>query len=360
MAKIRVAAVGDLMCGESFHRFGRGPRTGIARLGAEFVDPRVTSILHDHDLVFGNVECVTSDHGHKKRSLRSHQLRATPAAAGVIREWGFTHVNLANNHILEHGREAALETAARLREAGLNVAGAGREDSFEPGTPVSRSTVGDVPVSLIAGCLLDEPYAFAGGATFEGMVSSVRSAADSGDLVIVSLHWGTEYMHYPDSDQRRQAEALVDAGASVILGHHPHVCQGVQRIGASLVAYSMGNFVFDQIWPDTRWSAILSLEIDDHQVADWKLVPIFADEQHRPTLATDQRRVELENELGRRNTLLESEPPPLDEYRDRARRIEQRNRRRLWRHTLSSALRLPPDYSIQLFLRPVLRRIGRW
>jgi poly-gamma-glutamate synthesis protein (capsule biosynthesis protein) len=92
---------------------------------------------------------------------------------------------------------------------------------------------------------------------------AVRKADVAADHVIISFHWGIEYQHQPSSAQRRLARASIDAGADVVLGHHPHVLQGVERYKNGLIAYSLGNFVFDQSGADRSESVIARIGFAD-------------------------------------------------------------------------------------------------
>ena len=169
-----------------------------------------------------------------------------------------------------------------LRRAGLGVVGAGSDLSFKPGVQIWEASVGGARVAALGACLLDEKYAFDGGLSPMELPDAVRQVAVRSDLVIVSLHWGTEYMDRPQAAQRQLARALVDAGARLVLGHHPHVVQGVETYHDAVIAYSLGNFVFDQLPPDTRWSVILSIDADAHGVSRWEAIRVLLDERHRP------------------------------------------------------------------------------
>jgi poly-gamma-glutamate capsule biosynthesis protein CapA/YwtB (metallophosphatase superfamily) len=92
--------------------------------------------------------------------------------------------------------------------------------------------------------------------------SAVNAAAQRADVVVVSIHWGGEYQAAPSRRQREVAQVLAGAGARVIVGHGPHVLQRVEWEGETLVAYSLGNFLFDQPYPaDCRWGAILRVRL---------------------------------------------------------------------------------------------------
>jgi len=361
MGRIRIAAVGDVMCGETFYQYRRGPRTHMDELGVQFLDDEVVSFLKSHDFVLGNVECALSDLGWLKGSLRSHQLRGRPETADYLRDWGFTCANLANNHILEHGQPAAEDTASRLRCAGLGVIGAGRDQQFEPGIEVFEADVGSLKVGAIGGCLLSQKYAFGGGGSLAQMLDATHDLSQRCDVVIVSQHWGTEYMDYPSAEQKVVAASFATAGATLVLGHHPHVVQGVERRNGALVAYSLGNFIFDQLPPDTRWSMILSCEVDERSVVSWECVPVALDDRHRPRFPKAHTRDGLLEEVDRRHRLVDRKHfAEARTYRREATRRDRQSRRQRWARILRSLPTLPPAYTAQMVARPVLRRLEAW
>ena len=119
----------------------------------------------------------------------------------------------------------------------------------------------------------------------EEIIADIQTARQQGGLVFVSLHWGVEYQHQPQESQRQLAHQLIDAGADVIIGHHPHCIQGVEVYRGGLIAYSLGNFVFDQFQSaDTKSGLMLQAEMRSVRMA---VSLIFAGLHHRRT--TDDR-----------------------------------------------------------------------
>jgi poly-gamma-glutamate synthesis protein (capsule biosynthesis protein) len=170
-----------------------------------------------------------------------YDLRAPPEAVEALRTGGFDVVSLANNHTMDTGRNGMVDTIAVLTEAGI-----------APVPPAHRHARPDLGVAFVA---LDDST----GALEPAVASEVVArAAQSAGLVVASVHWGGEYQTAPSERQQSVARALADAGADVVVGHGPHVLQRVEWYGETLVAYSLGNFLFDQPYPkDLRWGAIL-------------------------------------------------------------------------------------------------------
>jgi hypothetical protein len=185
-----------------------------------------------------------------------YDLRAPPSAAAALRAAGFQAVSLANNHALDAGVVGRRETEGVLRAAGI-----------DPWTPGRAAWCGPGCVGLA----LDDSAA---PLDLEQAVGAVSRAARRAEVVLVSIHWGGEYQAAPSIRQQTIARALACAGADVIAGHGPHVLQRVEQVEGALVAYSLGNFLFDQAYPlDCRWGAILRVAVCDGRVTAVEAVP---------------------------------------------------------------------------------------
>jgi poly-gamma-glutamate synthesis protein (capsule biosynthesis protein) len=173
-----------------------------------------------------------------------------PVYVGILSGAGIDIVSIANNHIFDYGREGLFDTISYLDSAGVRHVGAGR-DRREAHRPVLFH-IRERTIAFLA-------YYGGGEAPQAGRKSpgvahrslgNVRldlEALRAGtriDFIVVSLHWGTEKAEVPDGDQRFFAHALIDAGVDAVIGHHPHVLQGIERYKSGVIAYSLGNLVF--------------------------------------------------------------------------------------------------------------------
>ncbi len=192
-----------------------------------------------------------------------YDLRAPPEAVAALRAAGFDVVSLANNHALDAGGVGLAETVATLDA--VEIAG------VADWSPVYQST--NLPIYRI--------IAFDDSLTpldLEAAAGAVASAAERADVVIVSIHWGGEYQAAPGPRQQAVASALAAAGADLIVGHGPHVLQRVEWVGETLVAYSLGNFLFDQPYPaDCRWGAILRVTLQGDRIVAVEAIPTVAE-----------------------------------------------------------------------------------
>jgi poly-gamma-glutamate synthesis protein (capsule biosynthesis protein) len=351
------------MCGDSFYAVGHGVGSSLSKLKGDFLRTEIADFLHSHWLVLGNIECALSDVGRIDRRLRSVQMRGRPECAGYLAKWGITVANVANNHILEHGHEAARDTVEQLHKAGIETIGCGRDGTFRGGIKVAEVERSGQTVALIGACFRQEKYAFNGGTDLANTIKTIQTLSNDNKLVIVSVHWGDEFIDRPSLDQKRTAREFIHAGATLVIGHHPHVVQGIENLNGRLIAYSLGNFIFDSFLEDTKWSIILSVEISGRDVAGWEYVPITRNAEHRPLFATGDQTSRLAEELERRCALLKTNTPAKlydEQYRSDLMALETTARYKLRLQLLSRALRINPIFWPQILYRPVRRRMGRW
>lgn len=363
MRKIKIACVGDIMCGESFYALQQGPATSLRQYGSDFMPQAVSEYINAHDISMCNIECVLSDIRRNDSILRKAQLRGEPIAASHIAEWGFNVANLANNHILEHGKDAAVDTAKNLNNAGVATTGSGLNNDFQKGLGVTEITCENQQIAIVGFCLRQEKYAYDGGADIDQILSTINDLASQDKIVIVTIHWGDELMDRPQKKHIELAHQMTDAGATCIIGHHPHVPQGIESADGKLIAYSLGNFIFNGIHPDTRWSFILTVEIEDRKVTGFHCIPIQADSHHRPTIATAETYKEIINEINRRSALIDSASTDIDyedKYQKDLEEITCSAKRRLRREILNRLPSFKPIYWPQILLRPIQRRLGTW
>ncbi len=274
---VRLAFVGDVMVGRHVGEI-------IAQHGTAYPFSEVAPILHSADLAFGNLESPLTT---APRVAGGYDLRADPALAEAVALAGFDLLSVANNHATDNGRPGLLETIRVLADWAMASVGCG--ENLEAARGPWRTEINGLRLAFFAyeglratyqaianaaGCMWLDPEA-AGRA-----IAETRSDAD---LIIVSVHWGEEYHSLPNAYQRRVAQQLADAGADIIIGHHPHVVQPVEwvqgedRPHPTLVAFSLGNFLFDQWFSDeTMQSAVLLVVVGKHGVQEFGLVPTLS------------------------------------------------------------------------------------
>ncbi len=364
LSSIKIACVGDTMLGDCFNFAGLGVASKIAHYGEQFVPDEITAILKDHDRAFCNIECAISDIGYHPHNLRSLHMRAPASTAMLLPQWGFDTVNLANNHILEQGPVAAIDTAKNLKNAGLNVIGAGFNSTFQGDAKPLKLTINGQSVVWLGFCQRKEKYAYDGGMNPESAIEQIKIHTRQQKTVIVSVHWGDELIDRPNLEQRKLGHDLVKAGATLVVGHHPHVVQGFEPAGDSLIAYSLGNFIFDGTSNLTRWSAILSVTLSGQKIIEWSAIPIIRNEQFRPALATGQEKKQIEDEMRRRNKLacmnIDDQQAYETEYHRELIKLEKQCRLSMWINLAKRMPRIPLRFWPQILARPIRRRLNRW
>jgi poly-gamma-glutamate synthesis protein (capsule biosynthesis protein) len=241
------------------------------------------SILRRADVRLANLEAPLIQGG---RALFSTgvRLQSPPSVAELLRHLGFDAVSLANNHLMDFGPDGLRSTLATLAGSGIASAGAGPDLSAARTDVVL--TAKRQRLGFLAAC--DDQGGRAtpnqpGVAPIEPRLlpGAVRRLREQVDYVVVALHTGIEFTNYPEPFFARLAHRLVDAGAAVVVGHHPHVPQGVERHGKGLIAYSLGDFLFDLTRPtgdldprQTRFNAyhpILEVELAGGKVSDHRV-----------------------------------------------------------------------------------------
>jgi poly-gamma-glutamate capsule biosynthesis protein CapA/YwtB (metallophosphatase superfamily) len=278
---VRLMAVGDLMLGWEVGR--RITRNGVASPWT-----KVASILREADLVVGNLECVISARGEPWPSKLIH-LRAAAKAAESLVAGGFDVVSLANNHAMDFGAIGLTDTLNALDTAGIAHAGGGRNrDAARAPVLVDRN---GMRVAFLGYVL---PFAsrtsfntrdWEAGTNAPGLAigtpqavaADVAAARALADAVVVMVHGGIEYKSKPIAAQRAFADAAINAGASLVLGHHPHVLQGYMRRNDKLVAFSLGNFVFARFDGASNDSAILDVTLTPSGVTDFLWIPVVVE-----------------------------------------------------------------------------------
>jgi poly-gamma-glutamate synthesis protein (capsule biosynthesis protein) len=272
---ITIAVVGDLMLDHAITNGGRSPGSA-----------RVFELFHAADLVFVNLECPLTTRG--APADKHVDLRADPALAHELRAAGVDVATVANNHLFDYGVEGMYDTLEALRAAGVAAVGAGANlaASLAPavlpargarvafvglsttlpvGSGASEDRPGMAPVRVTTSYVIDSaaldetPGAAPVVETrcwpedVAAASAAVTAAKRAADLCVVGIHWGVpngwvaQFQEPVAMYQRPLAEALVGAGADMIVGHHPHVLHGIDMIDSRPVFYSLGNFMFHSV-----------------------------------------------------------------------------------------------------------------
>ncbi len=229
----------------------RSIRTIIANQGGEAVFKGITGILTRADLAFVNLETPLTTSG-DPQYWKDVVFKGDPRLAEAMADSGVDVVTMANNHAGDQGDSGLTDSLRHLRRAGLKVCGAGSDLATArlprfftvDGVRVAFLGFTDVlPVGFPA--TSSSPGTSPGRSDVAAVKQAVRDAAKKADYVVVGWHWNYELTTAPSSLEAAEGKAVIDAGADLVIGHHPHVLQGVQAYHGGLIAWSTGNLVFD-------------------------------------------------------------------------------------------------------------------
>ena len=247
----------------------RGVRQVINHRGVDHLfSDGIDSVFREAQIVVGNLECPATKI--EAPVFKRFIFRGEPEWLETLKQHGITHLNLANNHSIDQGREGLLDTKRNIIEAGMIPLGAG-ESMDEAVQPVlladSPRKVWLVPSLRLAlenyaylpdkPCVSQEPMD-----SLLERVNRLRKA-DSTAVIIVSLHWGGEHTLQPVPRQRLEARHLLLAGADILICHHTHTLQTIEDFRGKKIYYSIGNFIFDQSKPINSKACMVCLRIKE-------------------------------------------------------------------------------------------------
>lgn len=250
---------------------------------------KIKNDLTGADLVFCNLETPVSTKGESASTLYS--FRADPLVLSGLKNSGFKVVSVANNHAFDYKLGAFTDTLANLKTAGIAYTGGG--NNFDEAHNGATMEINGLKTTFLAYTDL-LPSSTAATANQAGiayldeaqMVKDIETAKTKSDLVIVSFHWGQEYQTKSNAHQQKIAAAAVAAGADLIIGHHPHVAQEIGEMNGVTVAYSLGNFIFDQNFsPETKNALILNVKIANKKIVQVEPRTIKFTNSFQPYLA---------------------------------------------------------------------------
>lgn len=228
------------------------------------------------DIMMLNNEFAYSTRGTKEQN-KSFTFRAAPDRVEILKKMGVDIVSLANNHALDYGPDALLDTFDTLDGAGIDYVGAG--NNLDRAKAPVYYTIGDKKIAFIAASRVVfkmDWYASDNGLGMIGtydpalIVESIKEAEKNSDFVIMFVHWGIERENYPVDYQRDLARKYIDAGADAVIGCHPHVMQGFEFYQGKPIAYSLGNFWFNK---NTEKSGLLKLYLDPDKTVRVQINP---------------------------------------------------------------------------------------
>ena len=283
--EITICSTGDLMICDSplYASIGVGALYGNK---ASELFANCEYVFQNADVTIGNFETVV--HYPANGSIKENQMCCEEEVVRDLARAGFSILNLANNHCLQHGAEGFRQTVNACERNGIQPIGIRDEKAY-------MMEVRGVRLAFLSLCIHREWY-LPDNVLYEDridkileMVSELRKA-DGGLVIVVSVHWGDEFATYPSNAQIALGHKLVDLGADIVLGHHPHVFQGIEEYKEGLIVYSQGNFISDMVPEMCRQTGIVKISVssdEDHNSISYELIPLCIGSDFVPAPGSD-------------------------------------------------------------------------
>jgi poly-gamma-glutamate synthesis protein (capsule biosynthesis protein) len=268
MGSIRISCVGDLLPADTAYTLGTGIGSSIDKL-ISYYSVKENNPFLNSDIAFCNLEApliLNSDNIKKP-------FEGNPDVLQLLKILNISVVSIANNHMLDHDREGFDSTTHLLEQNGF-------------------CQIGSIQNEISSICWLEQKgikFAFAAfNAIYDHPESTLIAPLESGiifntlneikkqspDFIIFSLHWGNEYITWPSLSQIDLSHELIDRGVNVIIGHHPHVVQPIEKYNGGIILYSLGNFLFDMFWTKNVQNGMrVDLLFNEDRSIDYELKP---------------------------------------------------------------------------------------
>jgi len=275
--------VGDIM-------LDRGVETSVKKNGAgdyAWLFKNVAS-LKAADILFGNLEGPVSDKG--KDLGNKYSFRMEPGVLPVLEQAGFDVLQIANNHIGDWGKEAAVDTFNRLATSSIIMVGGGK--SYLDSTMVKVVEKNGLKIGFLAASDVGPNWLAATSsqpgvllANNPSLAEIITDAASKVDLLVIAYHFGDEYQPEPNTRQKQLAHLAIDNGAKLVIGSHPHVVEPLEEYNGGVIAYSLGNFIFDQYFSKETMSGLaLTIVLQGKEIQSIIKQNVILDKTFRPSI----------------------------------------------------------------------------
>lgn len=270
--QIVISAVGDIMLDAS-------ARPTMQSKGYDYAYAKLRKLFKGSQIVFGNLEGPLTDRGTAATDKKFVFHSPPGKVSAALKHAGFNVVSLANNHMLDYGPDGLAQTISALDGAGIKHVGAGAD--LKHARQPAFFQVGKWKIAFLAYSItLPEDFyatpnkAGTAFAYVDQVSADVKAARKKADIVLVSFHWGQEGKTTLRDYQVRIGHLAIDSGASVVIGSHPHILQGIEHYKNGIILYSMGNFTFGSYSPHSTRSAIAQLYFSNGRLREVKMIPI--------------------------------------------------------------------------------------
>jgi len=306
--KVKIMAVGDIAIGDLLS--GYGIKSITQKFGADYPFEHIKSVLAEAELLIGNFEGMAT----KKACNADLRLAGIPEMGKALKQAGFDVLSVANNHAYDHGPDIFLETVQILKDAGLEVCGLRGKDGFYS-EPVILTKKGikfgilaynwvglenvngiDKYMATVQDGIVNYTWHRNKEANYkaredileknQNVISDVNKLKSLVDFVILLPHWAYEWTIYPPYGVVLEGRHFIDCGVDLILGSHPHVIQAVENYKDGLIAYSLGNFLFEGINTQTEFGMLFTCNVYNKQITNHEINFVRRNKKYQPIPAT--------------------------------------------------------------------------
>lgn len=266
---------GDVMMTSYFANY-------IDMYGVDYMWEDVKDLINSADYSIFNLETSVSNRGSDTKPA-GYGFRSNPDTLQGLQNAGIDMVNLANNHVLDYGKEAFLDTMDNLKKYNIEYIGSGK--NYNEASEIKYKTINDIKFSFIGLTSIlgykewsatenREGVFYLTESDYQNIYNKIQEANKNSDYVVVFTHWDREYYNYPTEATINLAHTLIDNGANIIIGTHPHVLQGVEYYNDGIIYYSLGNFNFLIKNDNAARTGLFELNLDSKKIKSSRIYPI--------------------------------------------------------------------------------------
>jgi len=355
---VSIIALGDISFGDHFVSLSYGVNSMLKKNPNIEIFKNVKHIFKNKDIVFGNLETVLSEYNLNKKKIAPMVMRGRKEYIHQIVDAGFNVINIANNHALQHGKEAFIETVKLLQKNNIKVVGIAKENGNNCEPCIFKIKNKKV---IFLGYAFEKEKFYKGKtlyaqATEKHILQDIKKYKNKDNFVICSFHWGNEFIDYPSYKQKNFARLCIDMGCDLILGHHPHVIQGYELYKDKPVFYSLGNFVFDMLWNKRLIrSLIAGFELNDNVIIK-KIYPVKINKNYTPILTTDIYFIEKMKELSKK--ISKKSIRDDNSYNKDSKQLEREYRYRSYLYLMKNIYKYDFKILIKIITKTILSKLS--
>lgn len=277
--KVKITFLGDIFPANLHYTIGFGVASQFAKHnGAPWIKT-IRDYLYDSNIVFGNLESPLIG---KFKKPEETSFAGDISFANFLKKIGINILSVANNHILEQGKEGFFSTIKALENQCIKYIG-----KYENGTSnieifkINNMSIGFAAFNAIHD--ISNPNLYANYSEYSVIKALELMSSLNLDFKIISIHWGNEFINIPKISQIQSARKFIDEGADIIVGHHSHVVQPIERYKDGLIIYCLGNFIFDMVWSENvRTGMFVKVELEKNKKISYCINPIYINDNYLP------------------------------------------------------------------------------